>query len=267
MHDFDAVWLDVGGVLVLPDPTVLAPLLAPYGGTTDIDRHRRAHYVAMAVKSRAGDGEHDWATYDDGVRARCRRRVGAPSSVAARILNACRVADLWRWPIPESVAAMHKLHASGIPLGVVSNAAGQVMAMLERVGICQVGDGPCTSVRCVIDSHHRRRGQTRPGDLRLRRPTLRRYRAFGIVYVGDSVTMDIAGATAAGLRPILLDPYDDHPEAAVRAHQDRWPTCSPRDSLRKTDRAQLLQNDNLAAHEETACHLRRWRSRLRRLRR
>jgi FMN phosphatase YigB (HAD superfamily) len=25
--------------------------------------------------------------------------------------------------------------------------------------------------------------------------------------------MDIGGARAAGLHPILLDPYDDHPEA------------------------------------------------------
>ena len=31
-----------------------------------------------------------------------------------------------------------------------------------------------------------------------------------IAYVGDSVTMDIGAATAAGLHPILLDPYDDH---------------------------------------------------------
>ena len=34
-----------------------------------------------------------------------------------------------------------------------------------------------------------------------------------IVYVGDSVTMDIGGARAAGLHPILLDPYDDHADA------------------------------------------------------
>ena len=34
-----------------------------------------------------------------------------------------------------------------------------------------------------------------------------------IAYVGDSVTMDIGGARAAGLHPILLDPYDDHPGA------------------------------------------------------
>ena len=47
---FDAVLFDAGGVLVLPDPTVLAPLLAPYGGSTSLDRHRRAHYAAMAVR-------------------------------------------------------------------------------------------------------------------------------------------------------------------------------------------------------------------------
>ena len=34
-----------------------------------------------------------------------------------------------------------------------------------------------------------------------------------IVYVGDSVTMDIGGARAAGLHPVLLDPYDDHSDA------------------------------------------------------
>ena len=37
-----------------------------------------------------------------------------------------------------------------------------------------------------------------------------------ICYVGDSVTMDVTGATAAGLHPILLDPFDDHPDADVR---------------------------------------------------
>jgi len=31
-----------------------------------------------------------------------------------------------------------------------------------------------------------------------------------VAYVGDSVTMDIAGARNAGLVPVLLDPYDDH---------------------------------------------------------
>ena len=30
-----------------------------------------------------------------------------------------------------------------------------------------------------------------------------------IAYVGDSVVMDVGGATAAGLIPILVDPYND----------------------------------------------------------
>ena len=64
MTRFDAVWLDAGGVLVLPDPTVLGPLLAYYGGSTDPDRHRRAHHAAMAVKSAQGAQEMDWRDYD-----------------------------------------------------------------------------------------------------------------------------------------------------------------------------------------------------------
>ena len=30
-----------------------------------------------------------------------------------------------------------------------------------------------------------------------------------IAYVGDSVVMDVQGSTAAGLTPILVDPYND----------------------------------------------------------
>ena len=52
-------------MLVLPDPTVLAPLLVPYGGSPDLERHRRAHYAAMAVKSHLDHGEHDWSAYND----------------------------------------------------------------------------------------------------------------------------------------------------------------------------------------------------------
>ena len=45
----DAVLFDAGGVLVLPDPTVLAPLLAPYGGDPAIEAHCRAHYAANGL--------------------------------------------------------------------------------------------------------------------------------------------------------------------------------------------------------------------------
>jgi putative hydrolase of the HAD superfamily len=219
---FDAVLFDAGGVLVLPDPTVIAPLLAPYGGSSDLARHRRAHYAAMAVKSHRDDGEHDWAAYDDAYV----RSVGVVDDLvtpAAGLLGACRVPDLWRWPIPESLSGMRQLLAHGIPLGVVSNASGQIAATLLRMGVCQVGDGAGVAVRCVVDSHLVGVAKPDPAifdHAALEFPGVERSR---IVYVGDSVTIDVPAATAAGLHAVLLDPYDDHtgaPFARIRQVAD-----------------------------------------------
>jgi putative hydrolase of the HAD superfamily len=209
---FEAVWLDAGGVLVLPDPTVLGPLLAYYGGSVDVDCHRRAHYAAMAVKSAQGADERDWVEYD---RAYV-RTVGVNGddlAEAAVVLGHARIAALWRWPIPDSSAALAALSAAGMPLGVVSNASGQIESVLRRSGVCQVGPGTGVEVRCVVDSTVV--GVAKP-DPRIfdhaavHFPDLARER---IAYVGDSVRMDITGARAAGLHPILLDPFDDHPDA------------------------------------------------------
>lgn len=212
MNDFDAVWFDAGGVLVLPDPTVLAPLFEPYGGSADLERHRRAHYAAMAVKSRIGHGENEWVAYDEAYV----RSVGVRDNLvdlASRLLRACRVPDLWRWPIPDSVAALRKLHAAGVPLAVVSNADGQIAATLERMEICQVGDGPCVPMRCIIDSHDVGVAKPDPAIFDFAAAHFAGIDRSRIVFVGDSVTMDIGGATAAGLRAVLLDPFDDYPEA------------------------------------------------------
>ena len=212
MTRFDAIWLDAGGVLVLPDPTVLGPLLAYFGGSPELDRHRRAHYAAMAVKSAQGAGELDWREYDEAYVA----AVGvaaADVADAAETLGRTRTALLWRWPVPESVEALAALAAAGMPLGVVSNAAGQIEAVLRRSGVCQVGPGAGTPMRCIVDSAVVGVAKPDPAifdHAEVHFPGLSRER---IAYVGDSVTMDVGGATAAGLHPILIDPYGDHPDA------------------------------------------------------
>jgi putative hydrolase of the HAD superfamily len=209
---FKAILFDAGGVLVLPDPTVLGPLLAYYGGNPTIDAHRRAHYAGMAARSAAGRGEEFWDEYDHTYV----RSVGVPEHdvpAAVIALHCTRNAYLWRWPIPESFAALKALAAAGVPLGVVSNASGQIDEVLSRSGVCQVGDGPNVCMRIVVDSHLV--GVSKP-DPRIFDHALPHFDGIDrrdIAYVGDSVTMDIGAARAAGLHPILLDPYDDHPDA------------------------------------------------------
>lgn len=211
-QNFDAILFDAGGILLLPDPTVLGPLLTYHGGDPSIAVHRRAHYAGMAAKSAADSSEHVWHDYNEAyVRA-----VGVPEhevALATTVLEHTRNAHTWRWPIPESVTALRALHARGVPMGVVSNASGQIADVLARSGVCQVGEGAHTPVRVIIDSFVV--GVAKP-DPRIFDFALEHFADIDlarIAYVGDSVTMDVGGARAAGLHPILLDPYDDHPGA------------------------------------------------------
>lgn len=222
---FDAVLFDAGGVFVLPDPTVLGPLLAYYGGDASIERHRRAHYAAMRAKSLAGSGESDWGVYNRSYVTAIGVGDGDVDEAAA-MLSRTRTAHLWRWAIPESVAALRALYDAGVPIGVVSNASGQIEEILARSGVCQVGEGSATPVRVVIDSHVVGVAKPHPA---IFEPALEHFVGIErsrIAYVGDSVTMDVHGARAAGLIPVLLDPHDDHAEADFIRIRTLWDmTC------------------------------------------
>ena len=208
MNRFDAILFDAGGVLVLPDPTVLGPLLEFYGGDASVAAHRRAHYAGMRDKSHANAVEGDWLVYDEayvdaiGVRT-------ADRAEAADVLNRTRTADLWRWAIPETLVALGRLAHAGVPMGVVSNASGQVEGSLNR-SVCQVGDGPFVSMRCIVDSDVVGVAKPDPAIFGHALPSFAEFEPGRIAYVGDSVAMDIVSSTAAGLHPILIDPYDDH---------------------------------------------------------
>ncbi len=212
MTSFDAILFDAGGIFLLPDPTVICPLLVTYGGSDNVEDYIRAHYRGMYVKSHVGADEGTWHDYNLAyVDA-----VGVPSEDrdhAATVLDHTRSAHLWRWPIPESVATLAKLVADGVPVGVVSNASGQIEDVLYRCGVCQVGDGPNTPVRVIIDSHIVGIAKPHAEIFEFALPHFAGIDRQRIAYVGDSVMMDIGGARNAGLHPILLDPYDDHPGA------------------------------------------------------
>lgn len=208
-HEIDAVLFDAGGIFVIPDPTVLAPLLSYYGATTDLAMYHRAHYRGMAAKSAAGSGESDWDSYNVAYV----ETVGVPSHdvhEAATVLGRSRNAYTWRWPLADSVEALQKLHQRNVPIGVVSNASGQIEDILARSAVCQVGEGAGVPVRIVIDSHVVGVSKPDPRIFDFGLAAFSEFELSRIAYVGDSVTMDIGGARNAGLVPVLLDPYDDH---------------------------------------------------------
>jgi FMN phosphatase YigB (HAD superfamily)/precorrin-6B methylase 2 len=166
----------------------------------------------MAAKSAAGSGEVFWDEYDHSYV----RSVGVPDddiAAAARALSGTRNAYLWRWPIPESQMALAKLAAADLPMGVVSNASGQIAEVLSRSGVCQAGYGPHVSMRVIVDSQIVGVAKPDPAIFEHALAYFDGIDRHEIAYIGDSVTMDIGASTAAGLHPILLDPYDDHPEA------------------------------------------------------
>jgi len=221
MPRFDAILFDAGGVLVLPDPLVLGPLLAFYGGDPTVEAHRRAHYAGMKAKSDIAAGEGSWDVYDDAYVT----AISVPSadrSEASVVLGRTRTEWLWRWMIPETRAALDQLVVEGMPMGVVSNASGQIDAVLVRE-VCQVGPGPHVAMRCIVDSQIVGVAKPDPAIFDHALPYFAEFDRSRIAYVGDSVTMDIAAARGAGLHPILLDPYDDHLDAdfeRIRAVSD-----------------------------------------------
>lgn len=208
-HDVDAVLFDAGGIFVIPDPHVVQPLLGYYGGVADLDRYHRAHYAGMAAKSRADSSESDWSVYNVAYV----ESVGVhPADVeeASMVLDRTRSAWLWRYALDDSVRALRTLHERNVPIGVVSNATGQIESVLARSKVCQVGDGQGVPVRIVVDSHVVGIAKPDPRIFDFGLEALPGIDRSRVAYVGDSVTMDVGGARNAGLLPVLLDPYDDH---------------------------------------------------------
>jgi FMN phosphatase YigB (HAD superfamily) len=205
---FDAVLFDAGGVLVLPDPTVIGPLLARYGASTELELHRRAHYAGMKAKSDRSEPEGSWEVYDNAYVATVEVDP-ADLAEAAFVLGRTRSPWLWRWMIPDTRAALESFADARVPMGVVSNASGQIESMLRRE-VCQVGAGDHVEMRCIVDSHVVGVAKPDPAIFDHAVPFFAECDRSRIAYVGDSVTMDVGAARAAGLHPILLDPFDDH---------------------------------------------------------
>ncbi len=201
--------LDVGGILHLPDHQRIRDALARGGCQAPHVDFDRAHYAgAIAFSSRDVEvpWRQYWRRYLDAYVEVCGVPTALRPDVHRHLDSEFAVAALWSRIIPGSADGLRALAATGVRLGVVSNADGTVQERLAGQELLQVGPGPGVRVECVIDSGAV--GVSKP-DPRIFQIALEvmQLAPADVWYVGDTPAIDVTGARAAGLVPIVMDPY------------------------------------------------------------
>jgi putative hydrolase of the HAD superfamily len=221
-----AILLDAGGVLLFPAPELLLPPLHAAGLEPTVAELERAHYRAMADCDRPGrepPGGQWWREYLRDFAAACGVPNTAVDAVAVDIVG---LTDGFAWTHvgPGVAGALREIAALGLPVGIVSNSTGQVEQALDRLDVCYApsgaapardadgdagGEAQGINVGVVIDSAVV--GVSKPDPqifaLALAALGLSAVDRSTVVHVGDSLRYDVAGALAAGVRPLHLDPH------------------------------------------------------------
>ena len=230
-----AILLDAGGVLVFPQPGLLLPPLFAAGVFPDVAALEQAHYRAMVVQDLAAVPPAAgtwWRDYLAGFVAACGVPQERCAEVAAQIAEVTR-GHAWSHVGTGATGGLQALAALGLPMGVVSNSDGTVEAELRQLGVCYAPDGqqpvgpyppggyppdagypppaypPEAGVRVgiVVDSAVVGVAKPDPAIFGIALDALGVPASKAVLYVGDSLRYDVAGAVAAGLQPVHLDPY------------------------------------------------------------
>jgi putative hydrolase of the HAD superfamily len=210
MPPIEAVLVDVGGVLVLPDHDRIAGAFDRAGVRVDPDRLDRAHYAGVAALTEFAEGDRDiWVAYNRAYARACDTPEDAVDEVVEHLLNEFATGEVWSRIVPGVVDALRRLGALGLRLAIVSNADGNAEQRLRDDAICQVGPGRGAPVDVILDSTVVGIAKPDPRIFDLALDTLGVAPEHAI-HVGDTPGADVDGARAADVHPVLVDPYDFH---------------------------------------------------------
>ncbi len=198
------LFLDAGGVLVFPNWARVSATLGRHGVTVSAEALSKAEpFVRFEIDQaiphgHSTDTQRAWL-YMDRVLEIAGVVLDEASAAAVRELRAYHAEhNLWEI-VPDDVGpALERLSSSGLKLVVVSNANGVLHRMFDRVGLTRY-------FHCICDSFVD--GVEKP-DPRFFRMALDRAGAdpASTMHVGDLYHVDVAGARAAGLQAMLIDP-------------------------------------------------------------
>jgi FMN phosphatase YigB (HAD superfamily) len=211
-----AVLLDAGGVFVLPEHERVLGAFERGGWVPSADVLDAAHYRAAAGFGVDADAEADWVGCWERYLRDYVAACGAPAldrdEIHQHVDSEFADAALWCQVIDGAVDGLRAIAATGVLLGVVSNADGVMGERLRELEVLQVGPGVGVPVACVIDS----------GAVGVMKPDPRIFHlaldvldvpAHRVWFVGDTPGIDVVGSWRAGVRPFLVDPLGLHHDA------------------------------------------------------
>src|SRR5687768_702008 len=213
-----AVIFDAGNTLIWLDHPFIVELLREHGVETSVEALMAAEYHAKLrldelVRSRAPGGDR---VRGETFFGEIFQRIALPEdripSVAQRLWARHAERNLWCNVRERTAETLEELRRRGYRLAVISNADGRAESVLEAAGLLP-------HLEFVIDSALV--GVEKP-DPRIFHMACER---LGVapedaVYVGDIYEIDVAGARAAGMRAILVDPlwrWGDYDCERIRA--------------------------------------------------
>jgi len=191
-------------VLVFPNWQRVSAALAAHGvqitpaALAAAEPHAKRVLDVPEQVRHGNDSERGW-TYFNLLLAQAGIPRSAATDRALEELHAYHAEhNLWELVPDGVVPALERLRRRAARMVVVSNANGRLHVMMERLGLARFFD-------LMLDSQLE--GVEKP-DPRLFEIALERVgaRAETTLHVGDFYWVDVRGARAAGVQPVLLDP-------------------------------------------------------------
>jgi putative hydrolase of the HAD superfamily len=214
VRTLETVFLDAGGVLVFPNWRRISDVLAAHGVHVSADAlsaaepHAKRYLDDNRTIQATNDAKRGWL-YFNLILERAGVSVDDRTAAALSELHEYHEAsNLWEYMPDDVLPALRALRSRGLRLVVVSNANGTVARLAERLGLTEC-------VGCVLDSFVEKVEKPDPRffEIALERSGARRETT---IHVGDLYEVDVVGARAAGITPVLLDAAGLYPDADCR---------------------------------------------------
>jgi putative hydrolase of the HAD superfamily len=210
--DLRAVLFDVDFTLCRPGPELSAEryarIAARHGLTLDTSRYEEAREAAVLNLKR-----HPELLHDESIWHRFTEEIFTGMGGSEEVASECATEIEQGWSVSENfelfedaLPALEELRAARLKIGLVSNG---IRDLTEFVAHHRL------DVDAIVDSRSHGRVKPHPTIFQAALELLGAAPAEAVM-VGDSLEEDVEGARALGMRAILVDREDRHPDFEAR---------------------------------------------------